>query len=1231
MAQVLPSLETAIPGLYNSGLLALNELQHGTPKRSDWDHARSKARGLIGKTHKNLLRALEYRIDRLDNLTSVLRRKDDHRVAIAVLLDQSECPETGTPRFNDLSPVTYALAKADSENTRWMILLQGSRLRLYSKSISVGVGRRGRTETYVECQLNLLSDNNLAYPWLLFSADALKLGGSLDEIMGSSERFAGNLAKKLRERIYDFVMPTLAKGIARARNLSDPQHDDLAQTYQMALTVLFRLLFLAYAEDRDLLPYKNSDAYRKRSLKAKAVELAERVAKDKPIDKGSHHWHETKLLWDAINSGNTDWSVPAYNGGLFSNQASVSPIGFALADVELPNSVFERVLRELLVTKIEDGAIGPVDFRSLSVREFGTIYEGLLESELAVAKTDLELDKEGNYRPKIKQLIANVQSGDIYLHNRSGQRKASGSYYTKSFAVEHLLDRTLEPALDDHFSRLGELDETNAAERFFDFRVADIAMGSGHFLIAAIDHIEKRMSESLSKRPLPGVRNNLSVLRRSSENELGKLAEATIIEDSQLLRRTIARRCIFGVDLNPLSVQLARLSVWIHTFVPGLPLSILDHNLINGNSLVGIGTFDELQARLQSMGNEAPLLTGEAYRLLGEAKAPLERLRLLNDATIPDIARAHKAYAELSESVADARDLCDLVAAAPLNDEINLTPLLDNGWRSFRVSRNFTKAKRIARDELSTLHPVHFPVAFPEVFLRDKPGFDVILGNPPWQEVTIEVDAFWARHFPGLRGLSQREQEAEKLRLEDQHPDLQEMLEAEQEEMAATRNILLTSNAYPGMGKGDADLYKAFVWRFWHLVVKSIGRIGVVLPRSALTANGSTEFRKRVMRNSRTFDITMLENSRGWAFTDVHPSYTFTLLCIMLGNPGDKSVQVRGPYQSIEGYKQGMVDDKPAKLSHSEISEWTNSASLPLLPMPSTQSLSAFLQLRKAPRLEHNHPSKWRARPDREMDATNQKYLMDLNSASCPAGFWPVYKGESFNLWNPETGLVYAYADPKTVRQFLQTKRTNASQRRSLHSAHSEFSREHNHNLSTLPCYKHRIAFRGVTGRKNHRTIIACLLPPNIFLTNSAPYLLWPRGDERDQAYLLGILASIPLDWYARRYIETQVNFFLFNPFPIPRPSRENLAWCRVVELAGRLASPDERFAEWAVAVGVEHGPIDFDQKQDMVCELDAVVAHLYGLSEEQLVHIFETFHIGWDYEARLTKVRQHFQVWSQQ
>ena len=1223
LSQALPSLETALPGLNNEGLLALHELEWGVPERPDWAEAGRKAARVLSKRDGELLNALGFSVEPLDNLTSLLR-SGERRTALAVMLRESESAEAGSARFNSLSPISYALKKADDENLSWVILTQGSRLRLYATDVGAGVGRRGRTETYIECQPSLLAEEHTPYLWLLYSAEALTPDGSLRQVIEGSQRFAGDLAERLRERIYDHVVPELARGIAEARGIDRPRPKELARTYEMALTVLFRLLFIAYAEDRDLLPYRHNDSYRRRSLKQKAQELAEAVAKDTPVADGDAHWKETALLWQAVAQGNAEWGVPAYDGGLFESDEAVSQVGAELAAITLPNDCFETALRHLLVIETPEGVPGPVDFRSLGVREFGTIYEGLLESELAVAESDLVLKRQKGelvYASAKKGDQPNVSAGETYLHNRSGTRKSSGSYYTKPFAVEHLLNGALEPALSDHFQRLDAMDDADAAGAFFDFRVADIAMGSGHFLIGAIDHIEKRMADYLAARNLPGVRTELAHLRSVALSELGDLGESTTIEDGQLLRRLIARRCIYGVDLNDLSVQLARLAVWIHTFVPGLPLSFLDHNLVHGNSLVGVGTLDEIKKEFEK--RSLPLFPVDAQSLLGQAATPLRRLANINDASLQDIAAAREAAREAREAIRSTKALCDLIAAQSISEDLKVTQFRFERWEQLAAKADESEAARIARQDLSSLQALHFPVAFPEVFLRERPGFDVIIGNPPWQEATIEEHAFWARHFPGLRALPQRQQEAEKTKRQKERPDLVSLYQSEVAETERMRKALV-GGTFPGMGTGDPDLYKAFCWRFWRLTGEDGGRIGVVLPRSALAAKGSTDFRQTVFGESEHVEVTMLLNRAGWVFDEAEHRYTIGLVCIAHGAPEEESIYLRGPYATLPSFDAGVVKE-PAAFYSADVRTWNDSVSLPLLP--NEESVGVFAQLRKAPRLDLNEAKQWRARPDRELDASLQKHLMDLESEECPDGFWPVYKGESFDLWTPDTGTYYAWADPGPAIQWIQSKRLKAG-KSGRDSPHREFPPQHLRNQKTLPCFAPRVAFRDVSRATDSRTMRVALVPSKVFIGNQAPYLLWPRGDELDQAYLVGILSSIPLDWYARRFVETHVNFFVFNPFPIPRPQRRDVLWKRAVKLAGRLACPDKRFANWAQAVGVECGPLAADEKEDMIHELDAVVAHLYGLSEPQFVHIFETFHEGWDYQDRLDGVLRHFKEW---
>ena len=308
-------------------------------------------------------------------------------------------------------------------------------------------------------------------------------------------------------------------------------------------------------------------------------------------------------------------------------------------------------------------------------------------------------------------------------------------------------------------------------------------------------------------------------------------------------------------------MQLARLAVWIHTFVPGLPLSFLDHNLVHGNSLVGVGTVDQIRNKFEEL-DALPLFPLDATSLLGRAAAPLRRLANLNDATLGDISAARVARREAGLAIRSTETLCDLIAAQPIADEASPITKEDLGkWDPGRDDGGFGAAVHSAGRALDGLHALHFPVAFPEVFLGDRPGFDVILGNPPWQEATLEEHAFWARHFPGLRSQPQRTQEMEKARLRRERPGLVSLYEAELSDADRIRGALV-SGAYPGMGTGDPDFYKAFCWRFWRLVVENGGRIGVVLPRSALAAKGSADFRLTVFGRSVKVDVTMLVNNR---------------------------------------------------------------------------------------------------------------------------------------------------------------------------------------------------------------------------------------------------------------------------------------------------------------------------------------------------------------------------------
>ena len=238
---------------------------------------------------------------------------------------------------------------------------------------------------------------------------------------------------------------------------------------------------------------------------------------------------------------------------------------------------------------------------------------------------------------------------------------------------------------------------------------------------------------------------------------------------------------------------------------------------------------------------------------------------------------------------------------------------------------------------------------------------------------------------------------------------------------------------------------------------------------------------------------------------------------------------------------------------------------------------------------------------------------------------WVVYKGASFELWQPDTGTYYASVNSGEITRHLQQKRLR--QGRTTRSPFAEFSEEHIDDPETLPCLRPRIAFRDITRSTDSRTVITALVPGQVVITNQAPYLLWPRGTSRDEAFLLGVLSSMILDWCARCVVELHLNFHIFNNLPIPWADlEEDPIAAHVVEIAGRLAAVDERFAEWAAEVGVPVGSANDEAvKQDLICELDACVAFLYDLDESDLAVIYETFSETVDYSERHAAVLTHF------
>jgi hypothetical protein len=303
----------------------------------------------------------------------------------------------------------------------------------------------------------------------------------------------------------------------------------------------------------------------------------------------------------------------------------------------------------------------------------------------------------------------------------------------------------------------------------------------------------------------------------------------------------------------------------------------------------------------------------------------------------------------------------------------------------------------------------------------------------------------------------------------------------------------------------------------------------------------------------------------------------------------------------------GAIDEARTTWTVVELKASHPDLGVPLLPSVAASRLYQHV-VTHHPRFDSGRGG-WRAVPWRELDATNDRKSGLLKEPGTVAGeWWPVYTGDSFDLWDPERwksdGALPFVLEPALGLEELQRKRQRSDVWR------AQFPLSVLRDPATLPHHRPRILFRDVSRATDSRTCRAALVPPHVFAHNKAPSLLWPSGDARDQAYLLGVMASIPFDWFARRRVELNMNFFILNSLPVPRPADHHTdrRWRRVVELAGRLAAIDERYASFARIAGVSYGPVELAERAGMIAELDALVAHLYGLSREDLELMLEDF-----------------------
>jgi hypothetical protein len=1068
-------------------------------------------------------------------------------------------------------PEGALIADCRAHGARYGILAAGPRLRL----LAAGDEDAGSATRYLELDASALEPETR--PLLGLLSPRYLVGGELQALLTEARDYGQRLRERLDVVIRHHVLPGLGLGLgrwARDEGLDPCEETTRAELEAGALVFVFRALFLLYAESAGHLPMANP-TYAAKSL-TRTAERAWTEQEDADLH-ATALWDDVSALVRRMRTGQRAWDLPAYNGDLFAPDAIAG--AELLERAALPDAQLAPVL-VALARDPDDPSVG-ADFSGLEIGHLGYVYEGLLSLRLTPADRDLVYDERADrYVPALDDdgdEVPEARAGDLVWLTDEGGRKSGGVYYTRTELVRHLVRGAVGPAFDRHLDEVRALAATDpaaAAARLFDFHVLDPACGSAHFLVEVVDELADKLAALLGQVALPAVRDELDRLRSSAGASWG-----AGIEDTALLKRLVLKRCVYGVDVSPMGAEIAKISLWLHSFVPGLSLAYLDHNVQRGNALIGV-------ARPDAIGGEgqATLFDDAIAAAMGEAATKAAQIRATDDARPEDVKASHDADRALHAAVAGARAVFDLWTAQPLGLAGAREEALLRGQElvAGASSSLVGEAAALARREAF----LHWPLAFAEVFARENPGFDAVVGNPPWDEVTVEGSSFYARYRPGIRrGVTDEVRQAAIKSLIAERPELPGLLQEEQRRHEAHRRYFRSEY---DVGAGDPDLHRFFSARYRSLL-RSKGMLAVVLPRTAFVNKGSAGFRDWLFTTTLVRRVDFLTNRRRWAF-DSHAQSTIALVAAARETPAENHrVEIAGTATSAREWQEqiGRAGNALAKTAFG--ADWAP-------PLLRDQNEADLLAKLRAGGLFPYGGGRWTAFPASDFHETADRALWTDQEAG-----WPLWKGESYGQYLPRG--VNARVCPPTDEAFRRAIGRSPGQGSSLATAAPA---AHRREAVRLEIGNARLSFSDVTQKDNSRTVIACLIPPEIFLGNTAPYLVFLQGEARERAACLALMNSLPFDWQARRFAANHINFFILEGLRLPELTKADVV--ALAAPAARLSCPDERFAEFAATTGVEVGPLTADERAALRADIDALVARAYGLTAGELEVVFADF-----------------------
>jgi hypothetical protein len=1119
-----------------------------------------------------------------------------HIVGIRQSLDRR--PESGRPRLAPHSLVQEYLNRTEH---LWGIVTNGSALRILRDSHLL------RKQAYIEFDLEqMMKDEQFADFALLFrlihasrlpkgidDADSCLLEQFHRQTIEQGGRVRNHLRKGVERALTQFANGFLShpRNTALRVKVQDKSLEPF-EYYQQLLRLIYRFLFLAVSEERNLIT--DNMPYRQYYSISRIRRLTEvRAAYTSQEDLWLGLATSFKLFQD--ESLGPLLSVPTLNGDLFDPIRTSEINGASLSNRDLLTAMWDICMYR----EQESAPWRRINYAALNVEELGSVYESLLDFQPVFI--------EPNGKPTFA-LFAGTE------------RKSTGSYYTPPELVNELIQSSLVPVIKGRLALAKTTPEKEAA--LLTISVCDPACGSGHFLLAAARTIGRELAKVSTgdEEPAP--------------------------EQMRIAIRDVITHCIYGVDKNPLAVDLCKVALWLEGHTKSKPLTFLDHRVRCGDSLVGV--FD-LAVLNEGIPDDAfTAVAGDDKAIARELKKQNKNERLHRsltefDASIHTITESRKPLLEIPDNTPEQirqkatlfrltqqegtpwckdKTACDLWTAAffvvlskeQVQDQLVPTTDTVRQYVSEGAGAALPQLK-IARQLSNQYRFFHWALEFPEVFARG--GFDCVLGNPPWDMIKENSDEFFSFYDPNFRRQNSKAKKQQMKELCKNQEIAIKWLNYEKLFNSLTK-YFKESASYKSQGTGHLNAFKLFTERYYQLIANT-RYFGIVIPSSIHNDEGCTDLRKLLLDKSKINALFSFEN-RNKIFP-IDSRFKFVLLSTQKG--GRTEILTSG-FMLHEIKNLAKLKEEGLKIPVELIKRFSPDT-LSVMEFTSQYEISLMQKIfSDIPLLGEKIANTWNVVFHRELNLTDDDNILQTTPTSVP-----VYEGKMIHHFT------HSYEDP----QYWLTEKDA-----------KEF-----YSLSCYPAWKFfRLAYRAVASSTNETTMICSILPKNTGSVNSVRVIeLFAEGADKkkpvqmindsEQLFLTAVMNSFVINYITRRKVSANLSAFFIYQLPIPRLKSGSWYFEQLVPRAARLICTDGIFSEfwseifnssWGKLSAVQGGSSllndwnalekewtdlcgvygwdstkhDKNDRAQLRCEIDALVSHLYGLDKKELEYILSTF-----------------------